>query len=263
MDLKRRKRAKTSLGVPADGPQTTETGKNVVWGAGGWTSNDGNGRKRRLGCRPMDLKRWIEGEKGSGEDGKVGLVGKARSVEGDAPEKVATRPLPLRFACGPLPLMMPRVAHFSGASPSTDLQIQHTTVFWGAGGWTSNAKNGQNRRLRCRQMDLKRRKRAKPSSGVSADGPQTPKTGETVVWGAGRWTPNAENGQNRRLGCQLMDPKRRKRAKSSSEVPVDGPQAPKTGKTVVWGAGGWTPNDGNGRNRRLGCRQMDLKRRKS
>ena len=57
MDLRRRKWAKSSLGVPPDGPQTTETGENVVWGAGRWTSNDGNTQKRRLGCRRMDLKR--------------------------------------------------------------------------------------------------------------------------------------------------------------------------------------------------------------
>ena len=41
MDLRRRKHAKTASGVPADGPQTTETRKNGVWGASGWTSNDG------------------------------------------------------------------------------------------------------------------------------------------------------------------------------------------------------------------------------
>jgi hypothetical protein len=41
-----------------------------------------------------------------------------------------------------------------------------------------------------------------------------------------------------------MDPKRRKRVKPSSEVSADGPQAPKTGKTVVWGASGWTSEDG-------------------
>jgi hypothetical protein len=161
MDLKQGKQVEASSGVPANGPQATETGRSVVWGASRWTSNDENRRNRRLGCQLMDLKRWKEGEKASGEDGNVGLVGKARSVEGDTPEKVATRPLPLRCACGPLPLMMPRVAHFSGASPSTDLQIQHTTVFWGASGWTSNAENGQNRRLRCRRMDLKRRKSQK------------------------------------------------------------------------------------------------------
>ena len=33
--------APPSLGVLANGPQTTETRKNGVWGAGGWTANDG------------------------------------------------------------------------------------------------------------------------------------------------------------------------------------------------------------------------------
>ena len=91
-----------------------------------------------------------------------GIGGKGWSAEGNAPEKVATRPLPLRCACGPLPLMMPRVAHFSGASPSADLQIQHS-----------------------------------PSLGVPANGPQTTETGENVAWGAGRWTSNAGNGRKR------------------------------------------------------------------
>ena len=48
MDLKRRKRVKPLSEVSADGPQAMERGRE-----------------------------------GSGEDGKVGLVGKARSVEGE------------------------------------------------------------------------------------------------------------------------------------------------------------------------------------
>ena len=143
-----------------------------------------------------------------------GIGGKGWSAEGNAPEKVATRPLPLRCACGPLPLMMPRVAHFSGASPSADLQIQHS-----------------------------------PSLGVPANGPQTTETGRSVVWGASRWTSNAENGQKRRLGCRHMDLKRRKRAKTSLGVPANGPQTPETGETVAWGAGRWNSNAGNGRKR--------------
>ena len=215
-----------------------------------------------------------------------GIGGKGWSAEGNAPEKVATRPLPLRCACGPLPLMMPRVAHFSGASPSADLQIQHSpslgvpangpqttetgeNVVWCAGGWTS--KDGKRKKRVSgddgqeglagkpgRQMELKRRKQAKPSLGVPANGPQTTETGRSVVWGASRWTSNAENGQKRRLGCRHMDLKRRKRAKTSLGVPANGPQTPETGETVVWGAGEWTSNDGNGRERRLGCWRMDL-----
>ena len=146
MDLKRRKRAKTSFGVPADGPQTPKTGKTVVRGAVVWTSNAKSRRKRRLGCL---------------------------------------------------------------------------------------------------RMDLKRRKQAKPSLEVPADGPQTPKTCENVVWGASRWTSNNENVRKRRLRCQQMDLKRRKQAKTSSEVLADGPQTPKTCESVVWGAGGWTSNDGS------------------
>ncbi len=183
-------------------------------------------------------------------------------------------------------------------------------VFWGAGGWTSNAENGQNRRLRCQRMDLKRRKQVKPSSEVPSDGPQTPKMGENVPWGASRWTPNDGNGRNRRLGCQRMDPKHRKRAKPSSEVPVNGPQAMERGRKRFWrgwkgGIGGKGQVGGEGCSgkmchprhhkregpaseaqwegsrsdffrsiplhrpsnsayyRRLGCRRMDLKRRKS
>ena len=118
-------------------------------------------------------------------------------------------------------------------------------VAWGACVWTSNAENRRSRRLRCRQMDLKRRKRAKTSFGVPADGPQAPKTCENVVWGASRWTSNNENVRKRRLRCQQMDLKRRKQAKTSSEVLADGPQTPKTCESVVWGAGGWTSNDGS------------------
>ena len=55
-----------SLGVPADGPQTTETGENVVWGTARWTSNDGNGQKRRLGCPRIDLKRQKQAKSSSG-----------------------------------------------------------------------------------------------------------------------------------------------------------------------------------------------------
>ncbi len=154
MDPKRRKRAKTSFGVPADGPQTPETGENVVWGAGRWTPSAGNRRNYRLGC-------W--------------------------------------------------------------------------------------------RMDLKRRKRAKPSSGVSADGPQAPETCENVVWGASRWTSNNESGRKCRLGCRRMDLKRRKQAKPSSGVPADGPQTPKTCENVVWGASGWTSNDENNVSGRIGA----------
>ena len=86
-------------------------------------------------------------------------------------------------------------------------------VAWGVGGWASDDGNRQKRRLGCRPMDLKRRKRAKTSLGVPADGPQTPETGENVVWGAGRWTSNDGNGRKRCLGCYRMDLKRRKRVK--------------------------------------------------
>ncbi len=85
----------------------------------------------------------------------------------------------------------------------------------------------------------------------------------TVSWGAGRWTSNAENGRKRRLGCRQMDRKRRKRAKTSSGVPHDGPQTTETSENVAWGAGEWTSNDGNGRERCLGCWRMDLRRRKA
>ena len=164
---------------------------------------------------------------------------------GDAPKKVAARPLhvfdrkttiplhpkgtrgrsplnpsvaTLLPACGPLPLMMPRVAHFSEASPSAGLQTTH------------------HRLLECWQMDLKRRKYAKTASGVPADGPQTTETRENGVWGASGWTANDENRQKRRLECRRMDRKRRKHARNG-----------------VWGAGGWTANDENTRKRRLGA----------
>ncbi len=82
-------------------------------------------------------------------------------------------------------------------------------------------------------MDRKRQKEAKPSLGVPEDGPQAPKSGGNVVWGAGGWTPNAKKRQNRRLGCRRMDPKRQKEAKPSLGVPEDGPQTQKNGRNVV------------------------------
>ena len=136
-------------------------------------------------------------------------------------------------------------------------------VVWGAGGWTANAKKRRKRRLRCQQMDRKRQKEAKPSLGVLADGPQTPKNDENVVWGAGGWTANAKKRRKRRLGCQRMDLKRQKKAEPSSGVLAGGPQTPKKGENVVWGARGWTANAKKRRKRRLGCRRMDRKRQKT
>ena len=156
-----------------------------------------------------------------------GIGGKGWSAEGDAPEKCAT--LGIIRGRGPQAQRSGRgrVATFSGAFPSAGPQIQHS-----------------------------------PSLGVQADGPQMTETGKNVVWGAARWTSNDEKGQKRCLGCPRMDLKRRKKAKTSSGVPADGPQTTETGKNVVWGAGEWTSNDENGQKRRLGCRPMDLKRRK-
>ncbi len=169
MDLKRRKQAKTSSEVRADGPQKTESGRESFWR--GWTR---------------------------------GIGGKAWSVEGDATEKCATlgiirgrgqqadRSVATEGFKGNLPLVpwgcrgivvflsktgRGRAATFSVASPSTDPKYQHLpslgvpadrpqktetgeNVVWGAGRWTSNDGNRQKRRLRCGQMDLKRRKRA-------------------------------------------------------------------------------------------------------
>ena len=148
-----------------------------------------------------------------------GIGGKGWSAEGNAPEKVATRPLPLRCACGPLPLMMPRVAHFSGASPSADLQIQHS-----------------------------------PSLGVPANGPQTTETGENVVWCAGGWTSkdgkrkkrvSGDDGQEGLAGKpgRQMELKRRKQAKPSLGVPANGPQTTETGENVNSGGEGCSRGD--------------------
>ena len=140
-----------------------------------------------------------------------GIGGKGWSAEGDAPEKCAT--LGIIRGRGPQAQRSGRgrVATFSGAFPSAGPQIQHS-----------------------------------PSLGVQADGPQMTETGKNVVWGAARWTSNDEKGQKRCLGCPRMDLKRRKKAKTSSGVPANGPQTTKTGKNVVWGAARWTSNDGNG-----------------
>ena len=94
---------------------------------------------------------------------KRGIDGKASSVEGVAPEKCAT--LGIIRGRGPQAQRSGRgrVATFSGATPSAKLQVQHS-----------------------------------PSSGVSAYGPQTPKTGENVAWGADGWTSNAEKRGNLR-----------------------------------------------------------------
>ena len=154
MDPKRQKWVKPSLGVPADGPQKTGCGRKSF------------------------LRGW-----------KRGIDGKASSAEGDAPEKCAT--LGIIRGRGPQAQRSGRgrAATFSVASPSGDPKFQHL-----------------------------------PSLGVSAGGPQAPKTGENVAWGASRWTSNDENRRNRRLGCQQMDLRRRKQAKTSSGVRVDGPQ---------------------------------------
>ncbi len=80
MDLKRRKWTKTSLGVPANGPQATETGRSVVWGAVRWTSNDENRRKRRLGCWKMDLKRRERVKKSSGSSDGDGGAGRCKGA---------------------------------------------------------------------------------------------------------------------------------------------------------------------------------------
>ncbi len=83
MDLKRRKWTKTSLGVPANGPQATETGRSVVWGAVRWTSNDENRRKRRLGCWKMDLKRRERVKKSSGSSDGDGGAGRRKGAGGN------------------------------------------------------------------------------------------------------------------------------------------------------------------------------------
>lgn len=41
-----------------------------------------------------------------------------------------------------------------------------------------------------------------------------------------------------------MDLKRQKTAETSSGVPADGPQTPKSDGNGGWGAGGWTARDG-------------------
>ena len=161
MDPKRQKWVKPSLGVPADGPQKTGCGRKSF------------------------LRGW-----------KRGIDGKASSVEGVAPEKVATRPLPLRFACGPLPLMMPRVAHFSGASPSTDLAFPTNPTFPSS----PEAISPSFHRLRSICQHLRQRFCPFSAFGVHPLAPQT-----TVLPVFGVWGPSADTSRDGMLSLTAAE----------------------------------------------------------
>ena len=195
-----------------------EDGRKKGWKEKGWEEGRTDGRNR-----------W-KGLVGGGDaPEKCATLGIIRGRGPQAGRSVATEGfkgnLPLvPWGCRGIVVFLSktgrgRIATFSGASPSADPQIQHSpslgvpadgpqttemgeNVVWGAARWTSNDENGRKRRLRCPRMDLKRRKQAKTSLGVPADGPQTTETGENVAWGAGKWTSSDENERKRRLGCK-------------------------------------------------------------